>query len=220
MRINLPKNSLIFDLDGTLWDSCDVVKEAWNQGIKNFGLDKVLKREDIEGTMGLAFAEIFDKLLPEVDFARQVQIGRMCEEIENELIAKSGGVLYPTVMEQIPLLSEIYDLYIVSNCQAGYIETFLKHSNLGSCFKGFLSHGQTKRPKGENIIALKKEHGINASLYIGDTISDWKACEFAKENMIFAGWGFGNIDDKNVKGQYSSFLDMAIDLKSNSNLYF
>ena len=47
------KKGIIFDMDGTLWDSAANVAESWNLAIKQDGsVDKKLTEQDIQGVMG------------------------------------------------------------------------------------------------------------------------------------------------------------------------
>ena len=55
-------DGIIFDVDGTLWDSVEVVAESWNLAIKeNSDLEPNLNREILQGLFG----KTMEKLLPE-----------------------------------------------------------------------------------------------------------------------------------------------------------
>lgn len=34
-------DAYIFDVDGTIWDSTPIVKDAWNQAFRDYGIDSV-----------------------------------------------------------------------------------------------------------------------------------------------------------------------------------
>ena len=60
------KRGIIFDMDGTLWDSAANVAESWNLAIKQDGsVDKKLTEQDIQGVMGKTMDVIADILFPE-----------------------------------------------------------------------------------------------------------------------------------------------------------
>ncbi len=78
---------------------------------------------------------------------RMELLGKMMA-YENELVAVGPCVIYNGVPETIKALSKKYPLYIVSNCQDGYIEAFLKNSGLGGYFKRFYMSGLYRQVKG------------------------------------------------------------------------
>ena len=52
-------DSIIFDVDGTLWDSADSVAAAWNLAIKKFSsLDITLDREILGSVFGKTMTDI------------------------------------------------------------------------------------------------------------------------------------------------------------------
>ena len=129
---------------------------------------------------------------------RMELLGKMMA-YENELVAVGPCVIYNGVPETIKALSKKYPLYIVSNCQDGYIEAFLKNSGLGGYFKDFTCPAYTGRLKGENIRIIMERNGLDEAVYVGDTQGDANACKEAEVPMIFASYGFGE-----VEGEYPS----------------
>ena len=125
------KKGVIFDMDGTVWDSSANVAKAWTVKVHEAGYtDKVVTREDIQSVMGKPMDVIADTLFtytekgPERDTLRS-----SCENYENAYLREHGGTLYDGVLETWAKLKEMgYHIYIVSNCQEGYIESFHKAS--------------------------------------------------------------------------------------------
>lgn len=57
--------------------------------------------------------------------------------------------MYDGVVDTVKKLSEKYPLFIVSNCQCGYIEAMLNASGLGSYIKDHLCFEETQTPKSQ-----------------------------------------------------------------------
>ncbi len=67
------------------------------------------------------------------------------------MVREKGGVLFPGVRDKLPKLAKAYPLFIVSDCQAGYIETFLDWANFKPIFKDFECWGNTGKTKTDNL---------------------------------------------------------------------
>lgn len=193
-------DGLIFDVDGTLWDSTDTVTESWNQAIRECSdLDLIIDKEFLKGLFGKTMEQIYNALFPELLKEERDRIGDLCFEYENRLLEEKPGVLYTGVTETLKALSQKTNLYIVSNCQCGYIEVLLKTCHLREYFKDTLCYGQTKTSKGETIRTLMKKNNLKDVIYIGDTQGDADACKEAEIPFIFATYGFGNVPDAEKK---------------------
>ena len=193
-------DSIIFDLDGTIWDPIDTVLSAWNSVIRKSNLiSSEFTRKDFEGTMGLQMNEISRKLFPDLnDTERQNIVKELCE-VEQSLLEKNGGVLYHNVENVLKELSQKYKLYIVSNCQDGYIEAFYKSHRLDKYFIDFENPGRTGLSKGENINLVIERNSLSKPVYVGDTQGDLEAARFAKIPFIYAEYGFGQVSEYDMK---------------------
>ena len=145
-------DSLIFDLDGTLWDVSHLSAKAWNIGLKRLDIQsKPITREDIAAVTGLPYEEIVGRLLPEADPADFSRLAVELDAVEQEIIPAEGGLLYDGVGEALEKLEHRFPLFLVSNCQAWYLEWFLDWSGFRPLFRDYESYGATGRPKSENI---------------------------------------------------------------------
>ena len=58
---------IIFDVDGTLWDSTEMVAVAWNKVIKDEGIEhKELEEKDLKKEFGKPMEAIGESLFPEM----------------------------------------------------------------------------------------------------------------------------------------------------------
>ena len=187
---------LLFDLDGTLWDSAPAVAEAWNEVIQRetSGLP-LLTVDDIHGVMGMTMKEISLALYPDVSLERRDEIFDLCCKYEVEYLYSHCGTLYPgfrAVMES--LKAQGYELAVVSNCQLGYVKAFLISSGASDLFVDYEEWERTGLTKGENIRLVMERNGYTKGIYIGDTKKDQEAALMARIPFIHAAYGFGTVD--------------------------
>ena len=185
------KPALIFDLDGTLWDSSEVVAESWNVvGRRYYGPNYFVSGDDVRGLMGKTMHEIGVFLTPPNAGPEKEAFLRECFSYEVEYLGDHPGKLFPEELQILHELSQKYRLFIVSNCQNGYIENFMPLMPEG-LIEGFLCYGDTHKPKNFTIRALMEKHQIEAAAYIGDTAGDESATRLAKIPFIHAAYGYG-----------------------------
>ena len=188
-------DSIIFDLDGTLWDSTKVLSKAWSEVCENNEeVNRTITEEELGSVMGLQMHEVAAKLFPDLDGATQAKILDLCCIEEEKLLLKEGGILYKDLESVLEKLSKTYSLFIVSNCQCGYIETFIQYHKLGKYFKDFECAGNTKLLKGENIKGVMERNELKHPVYVGDTQGDCDAAKLANIPFVFASYGFGKVD--------------------------
>ena len=185
---------IIFDMDGTLWDSAENVAASWNLAISELGLKREpITKEDMYHVMGKTMDVIADILFP--DFENKYEVLDYCGKRENEYLEEHGGMIYPGVKETLEKLQKEYGLYIVSNCQIGYIEAFLHYYGLEQYFKDTLCYGENKLQKGDNIALMATRNKLDAAVYVGDIQADYEASCHAGTAFIHAAYGFGKIND-------------------------
>lgn len=187
-------DGIIFDLDGTLWDSCRSVAESWQRTLRRFAPDARLSVDQIRKIMGMTAQQIADTLFS--DFGEQaMSVCLCCLDEECAYIAKHGGSIYPGVAETLEKLSSEHSLYIVSNCLSGYIECFLDYSGFGKYFSDFLNPAITGLDKSGNIRQLIDSYGLKHPVYVGDTHMDAQSAREAGASFIHAAYGFGSSPD-------------------------
>lgn len=191
------KKGIIFDMDGTLWDSAEGVAKSWTRIVnKEQGNHRVITVEEIHGIMGKTMDKIAEILFPELSEKERLELLKKCCDDENEYLRQYGGVLYPELETTLAELKKDYHLYIVSNCQSGYIEAFLDHYGLGDYFEDTDCFGNNGLQKGENIRRLAERNGLTKAVYVGDIQGDYDATVEAGLTFIHASYGFGTIAQK------------------------
>ena len=186
--------SLIFDIDGTLWDSRALVAEGYNAQLHREGLEHLcVDAERLKTLFGKVMTEIADALFESLPQEERYPLLERCMESENAHLHESlCDIGYPRVKETLEKLAENHRLFIVSNSQCGYPELCIRKMGLEALIQGHLCFGDTGTTKGQTILRLMKEHNIESAAYVGDTQGDLEACEEAGIPFIFAAFGFGS----------------------------
>lgn len=189
-------DGILFDLDGTLWDAVPQICASWNRVLARRHPElPPLSAQRLRPCMGMLLPDIGRRLFPTLDRAEQAALTRACCTAENDYLATHCGALYPGVSVTLSLLAARCPLYIVSNCQEGYIEAFLTGAGLWERFAGFESAGHTGLPKDKNIALVVKRARLRAPVYIGDTAMDLEAARAAGVPFLHAGYGFGTVPE-------------------------
>ena len=206
------KKGIIFDMDGTLWDSAAGVAESWNEAILAYGYErKPLTAGDIQSVMGKTMEDIADILFPELNVMQRKELLDLCCRLENDYLRRHGGVLYPDIRKTMEKLKVNYHLYIVSNCQAGYIEAFLDYYKFHDLIEDIECYGNNDKPKGENIALLYQRNNLEDAVFVGDIQGDYDASMSAGVRFIHAGYGFGKVEADVPEIQKFSDLIEVID---------
>lgn len=205
---------VIFDLDGTLWDSGDSVGESWNIVIQRAGYDLTVTADDLRRNMGKTMNEIADDLFGFLPEEERYALARRCEVFENAYITEHGGILFEGVRET---LKELYDagmkMSIVSNCQEGYIPAFLTSMDMHRYFIDYEEWGRSGLLKADNIRLVMERNGVDKAVYVGDIQKDADASAKAGVPCIWAAYGFGHIDKPaGVLNEFSELPQVLKDL--------
>ena len=203
-------DAIIFDLDGTLWNTVDSCLKATNL-VKEEHKDitRDVTREQIESAMGKTSDEIINIYYGYLPREKGEEYANESFNKNVENLLKEGGTLYPNTRETIMNLSKKYKLYIVSNCVKGYIESFLNTSGLKDYFDDYESYGNTLLSKGENIKLVIERNNLKNPIYVGDTSGDMEGAKIAGIPFVYAAYGFGDVESFDYKiDDISELLDL------------
>ncbi len=191
----MEKLGIIFDMDGTLWDSAKAVAESWTEVVaREYTPERVITEDEIKRVMGLTMDKLAAQIFPELSESRRLQLLDVCGREENEYLRTHGAIVYPKVEETFQRLKEKYHLYIVSNCQSGYIEAFLEYYGYGRYIEDIECYGNNGLVKGDNIRKVVERNHLTKAVYVGDIQGDYDASMQAGVEFIHAGYGFGTVD--------------------------
>ena len=202
---------LIFDIDGTLWDSRALVAEGYNIQLKQENLAHLcVTAEDLKPLFGKVMTEIADVILASIDPNERYPLMERCMETENRyLFENECNIGYPGILETVRELAKKYRLFIVSNSQCGYPELCMEKLGLTPYIEGHLCFGDTGTSKGKTIRTLMEKYHLTSCAYVGDTQGDYEATVEADVPFIWAAYGFGTPDGYAMKiDRFEDLLDM------------
>ena len=187
--------SLIFDIDGTLWDSRALVAEGYNIQLRQEGYDHLCTNaEQLRSLFGKVMTEIADVLLASIPAPERYALMERCMDTENRYLEENEcRIGYPLVKETLTELAKHHRLFIVSNSQRGYPELCMDKLGIRDLFSGHMCFGDTGTCKGETIKRLMEKHNITSACYIGDTQGDLDASDLAGLPFVYCAYGFGQV---------------------------
>ena len=200
--------SLILDIDGTLWDSRALVAQGYNLQLEKEGLSRYfVDAEQLKPLFGKVMTEIADHIFPDLPEPERYALMERCMERENRFLHENECAIgYPGVAEALSCLAENHRLFIVSNSQRGYPELCIGKLGLKPYITGHLCFGDTGTDKGTTIRILMEKYAISSAAYVGDTEGDRQAAEKAGIDFLWAAYGFGKVTS------YTEKLDSPMDL--------
>lgn len=193
------KKAIFFDLDGTLWDALNQITISWNLTMEKFHYPYRFSLEDVKSIMGLTPEETCQLLFKDKSLKEGLDIFHLLVKEEINYLSKHPGIIYENEDQVLSVLNAKYDLYVISNSDKGYIENYLSTCNKEKYFKGHICASDLGLPKWKNILYVKKKEKIDEVIYVGDTLKDKIESERAHVKFIHAAYGFGKIDDDQVK---------------------
>lgn len=201
-------DSIIFDLDGTLWDASEATAAGWNVVLAKNGLSEFqVTADDIRKISGLPFDECVSKIFGHVEQIDCSSLEPFFDEEEKRFLESDGGKLFEGVETGIRVLSNEFPLFLVSNCQSWYLQLFWNQFRIDQYFQGAACYGESGESKARMIREISDKHALKHPVYIGDTEGDQKASCEAGVPFGYASYGFGTADNPRVS--FTSFEELV-----------
>ncbi|MDR0333350.1 MAG: HAD family hydrolase [Dysgonamonadaceae bacterium] len=200
-------DSLIFDMDGTLWDNVDSYVIVWNKALEKTGHKNRVTRYDLLGLMGKEARVMLDVIIPDTTIEEQ---DHLFDEVIAEYQKLQGSmtpIVYDGVYEGLERLAKRYKLFMLSNCEEGGLINFMNHTRTTHLFEDYMEHGMNLQPKHHNLRLLIEKHGLKSTVYVGDTDSDAVQSAIAGVPFVFVTYGFGDTDKYTLK--FDSFPELT-----------
>jgi len=203
-------DSIILDVDGTIWNTTGIVADAWNLAFdKYFPQVPHVTAEILKGQFGKPMDVIADNLFPMLSKdEKKLLMEKCCEMEQAALMENTKDIAYDGVIETIKKLSRKIPVFIVSNCQSGYIEVVMEKNGIAEYIKDFECFGNTGLLKDQNIRLIIERNNLKAAAYVGDTQGDYEACKKAGVPFIWAAYGFGRPEDNDYYFKLEKFQQL------------
>lgn len=203
-------DSIILDVDGTIWNTTGIVADAWNLAFdKYFPQVSHVTAEILKGQFGKPMDVIADNLFPMLSKdEKKLLMEKCCEMEQAALMENTKDIAYDGVIETIKNLSQKIPVFIVSNCQSGYIEVVMEKNGIAEYIKDFECFGNTGLLKDQNIRLIIERNNLKAAAYVGDTQGDYEACKKAGVPFIWAAYGFGRPEDNDYYFKLEKFQQL------------
>lgn len=196
MKLEQNLDGIIFDVDGTLWDATSEGAASWSDTIKRESdIQLELDSAQLKRVFGKSMDQICDALFPMLEKKERLILGNKCFEEEIDWLRVHRVPLFCHVEQVLQQLSNRFPLFIVSNCQSGYIEVMMETNQIEAYISGHLCFGDTRLEKWQTITLLMQQNQLKNVVYVGDTKGDYEACQKAGIPFVFASWGYGEIEN-------------------------
>ena len=207
------KQLIIFDMDGTLIDSGDVITNTINFVRANIGLQK-LKKTDILTTLNN----------PDINAAEFYYGTSAFTDEQTELFTKYYNdncikdiVLYDGIKQMLESVSEHFILTIATNASVEFAKKMIKYLNIDKYFDMVVGANCVKNPKPHPDMLHKILNHLNISkdkaILVGDSLKDKKAADNANIDSILVNWGFSNHCETLAVNSNNELTKRILDLK-------
>ena len=184
--------NIVFDLDGVLIDSIEVMKIAWASSCNLVEINIPFK--EYKKNIGLPFIHILEELNIDKLLFKKIQDEYDKASILNQNLIKP----YKFTLDTLSYLKDKnINLHIVTSKEKNRTNKILEDFFPNNMFDititpDDLEIGEGKpNPKSIKIIIQKQKISANKILYIGDTLVDYECSRQAGCNFLFAKWGYG-----------------------------
>lgn len=195
------KTNLIFDLDGTLWNT---EKSYYYAFLKFFEKHPELSRytsiDNVKLFKGITMDKMAPYLFPTLSKSDQEKSMLECLLYSCEYLKKEENVKVE-VIDVVKKLSNSFNIYMVSNCPNEYVQIFFEKTSLKNYFKDIINLGGFTKTsdldKGNNLNKIIEKHNLDKknTYFIGDNDIDFISSKYAKINFIHLTYEMDNIEN-------------------------
>ena len=206
--------AVIFDLDGTLFDSENLALEGTNVVLRNHGLDKVVDQaEYYEGCRYPTKQRLAWHATGDADDEIGARLQIEFDEFYIALVTNENPRIYDGILKLLARIKECEHaaLGILSNASESYVKRVVAAHGLDNMFKATLGIGidlTVGKPQPDGLYLISSMLNIPPArcVYIGDSPTDGQAARAAR--MLSIGVTWGNSSSSTLRGIKSGWRCM------------
>jgi len=190
IHIDKNKKTVIFDFDGTIADTFELLIDILDGYQGDFGVE-IADRETIQRLTGKSAKDVIKEL--NIPF---FLVPFVAYKIKNDMHDRKERIRpFNEVINQIKSLRKDFNIGILSNNNKKNINYFIKKYNLQDNFDFVVPVANTFG-KQHALKKLLKDNNLSNEdvVYIGDEAKDIEACKIADIKIVSVAWGFNNIN--------------------------
>jgi len=192
------KQLIIFDMDGTLINSGDVISNTINYVRTNLGLDAMPKDELLSNINN-----------PEINSSEFFYGTTAFTDEQTKLFGEyynknciSDISLYDGIVDLLEELNKNFTLSIATNASAEFAKKMIQFLNIEHYFDFLIGANDVSTPKPHPEMLLntleKLNFKVEDSILIGDSNKDRNAAKACRMDYLLVNWGFTQHEDDNV----------------------
>ena len=195
-------NTILFDYDGTLMDTNEVVLQSWQHTFRTLrGREE--DPEFIRSTFGEPLVKTLAKLFPEVPVEKSLDVYRTFQrEVFTDFVE-----VFPGMLELLKELKQRgYKLGLVTSRTKDTTWDGLKHYGMDKYFDAVITAGDTDKHKPDPepiLITLKRMDSVpQETLMVGDTMFDLECARNAGVKSVMVEWSVTMTSEEMAQADY------------------
>jgi phosphoglycolate phosphatase len=207
------KELIIFDMDGTLIDSGNVISNTINFVRKNIGLDEMAK-DDL----------LLNINNPDINPAKFFYGTKAFTPEQTELFTQyynehciTDILLYNGIKEMLVSVEEHFTLTVATNASVEFANKMIDFLDIDNHFDFIIGANCVENPKPHPDMLLKTMDKFNTesknTILVGDSHKDTRAAVAANIDSILVNWGFSDHDTDDALSNVYELTNKLLSLK-------
>jgi len=201
-------NLIIFDMDGTIIPSLEIVYEAIERAFAGFGWELTYSAEDINQFIGTASGELYQSIVPPEHSSRWPEL-RDRARAEYGALFRESAETFPGVRETLETLRKRgYRLALYSNASTLYFDIVTSALNILDYFDYAECVHENGLTKPELVRKIREKFGGPTTAIVGDRFHDIEAARETDSLSVGVLFGYGGNEPERADIAINSFEEL------------